>query len=185
MLGLLPAIRAPFPALSLETTAGTYLYVGAVILLGVGYFFADRREKADRKREKEEEAAAAKRYREELETKSEERHRADLAATVSVKTVVLREVESLRRNSDDMVKAAVKIVQESLAQGRPTPAPEVAELAESMRTSVATIDRALSMRAETGVFKVTGYPQPKGQIPETKAPLFDIAKVPSSGKPPS
>jgi hypothetical protein len=45
VIGLLPAVRGPFPELSLDTTKGTYLYVASVIVVGACYLIADYRER--------------------------------------------------------------------------------------------------------------------------------------------
>jgi hypothetical protein len=47
IVGIFPAIRAPFPALSLDTTLGTVLYLVSMIALGAGGYFADRHARAE------------------------------------------------------------------------------------------------------------------------------------------
>ncbi len=140
MLGFLPAIRGPFPSFSLDTTRGTYLYVGAVILLGLGYLLAEKRETVARKTEQEERDALWRREQEVRDALSEKRHLADLAATDEIKALSTKMLAAMAERTA------------LAAQGIPSDNPKMQELAETVRVSAATIGGIVSFPAG-GIFK--------------------------------
>lgn len=133
VLGAFSAIRSPFAVLSLvslDTTLGTYIYLGALGTLGVGYLFAERRERAASKVEQEQLDDSWR-----LEIKGRD--------------------EKIRVQMDTMI-AAIQERNKLEAKGVPPSNPQMQELAETVRSSAATI-QGIVLTPGTGNVTITGY----------------------------
>jgi hypothetical protein len=84
VVAILPSVRAPLPALSLDTRLGTYLYVGVLVVLVVGYILTERRENARREREQSQRDEAG-----------QKRHADDMNATAEIGERLERELANL------------------------------------------------------------------------------------------
>jgi hypothetical protein len=151
VLGLLPAIQGPFPSYSLGTPRGTDLYVVSMILLAVGYYLADRREKKARQTEAIEQAKEWKQEREEIEARSEKRHQDDLAATAGLRV----EMVALFQRESAKWLAASQSDRLLAQQGVPSTNPQRMELAETVRVSAATIEGIVRIPADSPFQLVT------------------------------
>lgn len=146
VLGAFSVIRSPFAvlsAVSLDTTLGTYLYLGALAVFGLGYLLAERREKAAMRVEQKQRDDCWR-----LEIKGRD--------------------EKIRVQMDTML-AAIQERNRLEARGVPPSNPQMQELAETVRSSAATIAGIVVM-PPTGVFTITGY-----------APEVTISPVKSTG----
>jgi hypothetical protein len=169
VIAVLPSVPAPFAALSLDATLGACLYVGAVVVLAIGYARAEMRENAATERgaaTRQEEVRSLLHRIVELESSGSAKHD-------TTHTLVMSLYESIQRKAVILGGASSTVSAPSISgTGHVTAppgtgalqtegfAPEVSveELDQEIREKEATVLRHLVLHADPGQFTFTGYP---------------------------